>query len=179
MSKLLVMCEGSCEVAILDILLDAGYLSFTRDDLLDLRIFHARQLSDSILQPILGYCTEGITVFRVGDKLAERLSTKSVPDGKIESIEKYCTKPELEVLVLINEGLYHEYEKQKSSKMPKEFAKEKVKYNNKRFRATKEFYNLYYGKRPDVLVDNIVTYKEINHGHKKDEKFLADLLKRR
>lgn len=41
--KYLVMCEGPNEVAVINILIDNGLLKLTRDDLLDLRIFHARQ----------------------------------------------------------------------------------------------------------------------------------------
>lgn len=42
MSKLLILCEGPNELAIINLLLDNNKLKFTRDDLLDLRPFHAR-----------------------------------------------------------------------------------------------------------------------------------------
>lgn len=40
--KILIMCEGSNELKIINLLLDNNKLKFTRDDLLDMRPFHAR-----------------------------------------------------------------------------------------------------------------------------------------
>ena len=43
--KILIMCEGPNELKIVNLLLDKGKFKFTRDDLLDMRPFHARQLT--------------------------------------------------------------------------------------------------------------------------------------
>lgn len=43
--KVLFMGEGPNEKAIIDILIKSEQLIYTIDDLLDLRVFHARQLS--------------------------------------------------------------------------------------------------------------------------------------
>ena len=43
--KLLVMCEGPNEKAVVDMLLDAGCLEFSEDDLVGLTVYHARQLT--------------------------------------------------------------------------------------------------------------------------------------
>ncbi len=47
MKRLLVMCEGSNEKKVMNILLEHGCLTFTEDDLLDLSIFYARQIKNN------------------------------------------------------------------------------------------------------------------------------------
>ncbi|SHN56662.1 hypothetical protein SAMN02745247_01547 [Butyrivibrio hungatei DSM 14810] len=47
MKRLLVMCEGSNEKKIMDILLEHSCLTFSEDDLLGLSIFHARQIKNN------------------------------------------------------------------------------------------------------------------------------------
>ena len=55
--KILIMCEGPNELKIVNLLLDKGKFKFTRDDLLDMRPFHARQLTSPQLKPAsLGIC---------------------------------------------------------------------------------------------------------------------------
>lgn len=39
--KILIMCEGPNELAVINLLLDNGKLRFSRDELLDMRPFHA------------------------------------------------------------------------------------------------------------------------------------------
>ena len=51
--KILIMCEGPNELKIVNLLLDNNKLKFTRDDLLDMRPFHARQLTSPQLKPAL------------------------------------------------------------------------------------------------------------------------------
>ena len=45
--KLLILCEGSNELAVVQMLLDADCFVFSRDDLLGLRPYHARQIDKS------------------------------------------------------------------------------------------------------------------------------------
>ena len=53
MKKILIMCEGPNELKVVNLLLDHGKLKFSRDDLLDMRPFHARQLASPQLKPAL------------------------------------------------------------------------------------------------------------------------------
>lgn len=45
--KILIMCEGPNELEVIRMLLEHGCLSFTRDDLLNLTPYHARQIASS------------------------------------------------------------------------------------------------------------------------------------
>ena len=96
----------------------------------------------------------------------------------LTKIYKYCTKPELEILLILNENLIKEYDKVKSSQSPKTFAKKYIKYNGKKYDQSSEFLSIYYkGTRVENLIKNITDYKKYKK-HNKDELYLYDLLKK-
>lgn len=171
------MCEGPNEKAIIEMLLDAEQLIFTRNDLLGLVPYHARQLTLPAVVTNLNLYTGSIDVLRVGDTLNDVLKIPKEYREKINSVRKYCTKPELEMLFVIAEGLDKEFDKIKSSKKPKQFCKEKVKYHRKKYDNSTQFYWEYFGDDIDKLVSAIKIYKQTHGAHDKDEGYLADLLK--
>lgn len=73
--KILIMCEGPNELKIINLLLDNGKLKFTRDDLLDMRPFHARQLTSPQLKP---------SAWRISRRDCD-LSDRGQNDGLIEN----------------------------------------------------------------------------------------------
>ena len=177
--KRLVMCEGSNELAIINILLENDALIFTEDDLLGLTAYHARQIktSSQVRLALNAYPENDVHVMRVGDTQTDRLIIPADFKEKISDVVKYCTLPEIEMLLIISEGLVKEYEKAKSSVKPKQFAKEHIWYNRKRYDNSSQFYAEYYGRDCDELIRAIREYKRIRGSHKKDELYLADILK--
>ncbi len=175
MNKILILCEGSNEKKIVDMLLENNKLIFNQDDLIGLVTYHARQLNAPILTPVLSMYQGCFDIFRIGDKQNEILKIPKSLKHRVNSVTKYCTKPELEVLLLINEGIYYNYLKNGNNK-PKQYAKEHIIYNKQRYDNSTIFYQNYYEDRIDNLVDNIKMYKTMKE-HKKDELYLADLLK--
>ncbi|MCD8118020.1 MAG: GNAT family acetyltransferase [Lachnospiraceae bacterium] len=174
--KLLVMCEGANEKALMDILLENHRLSFTEDDLLGLVTYHARQIrSSGVVKAALNMCPEEVKILRIGDTQSEKLFIPMEYRDKIISIEKYCTKPELEMLLIISEGLTEDYEKVKSSVRPKNFAKQNIRLNRKKYDNSTEFYKNYYNDC-EKLTDAIREYKRSRGAHQRDELYLADLL---
>ena len=95
---------------------------------------------------------------------------------KIMCTEKYCTKPELEMLLIISEGFVDEFEKTKSTVSPKEFAKSHIRCGKRKYDNSTGFYQEYYGENCDKLISAICEYKEIRKNHKKGELYLADIL---
>lgn len=179
MNKLLIMCEGSDEKCIVDLLLNSGCLRFSPEDLLDLIPYHARQISTSgPVRTALNMYPGKVDVYRIGDTQTDRLIIPKDYKGKIGEVKKYCTKPELEMLFIISEGLVNEYEKVKSNTSPKEFSKSRIKLGDRKFNCTTKFFEDYWGRDTDLLVFAIKEYKRL-HGktHAKDEYCLADLLK--
>ena len=175
--KYLLLCEGTNEVCIVDLLLQYNKLKFTRDDLISLKAFNVRQLTNPTIKSELKVYNREVEVLRIGDTQRDKLVIPKDLNGIVskERIYKYCTLPELEVLIIINEGLYKEYVKSKET--PKTFAKRNIIYNNWRYDQSNGFLEMYYGgKRIEMLVDNLKTYKHLKK-HEKDELYIVDLLK--
>lgn len=161
----IVTCEGKCELSLVDQLIDNGNFFLTREELFDNRAFHIRQLKS--IQSLINSLPfdEEIDVYRVGDTQKDKydLSPFRLREKHIH-IHKICTKPEIEILTIINEGNYDKYMKSRLS--PKEFVKTYME-DCYEFRE--------YIKNHDML-DAIKEYKRIKH-HNKDELYLSDYLK--
>lgn len=168
--KILVMCEGPNEKAVVEMLLDAGRLKFSKDDLVGLNVYHARQLTSSIIKTNLSIYTGDFEVYRIGDTLTDKLSVPPDYRERIKGIRKFCTKPELEILLLIADGKDAEFEKVKAGKDrkgPKAFCKANVVYNHKRYDNSTQFYLDYFESDIDLLVTAITKYKRKHGAHKK------------
>lgn len=176
--KYLIMCEGPNELEILRLLLEHKKLIFTEDDLLNLVPYHARQIdNNAAVKTALNLYHGDVEILRIGDKLNDTLKIPKNYKDRIKSIRKYCTKPELEMLLIISENLDSAFEKVKSKVSPKAFSKENIVYNRTRYNNSTAFYRDFYGNRIDLLVDTIKKYKQLKGKHQKDELYLADLLK--
>ena len=178
--KLLVMCEGPNEKAVVDMLLDAGCMEFSEDDLVGLTVYHARQLTAPVIKTALSIYTGEFAVYRIGDSMTDKLPVPADYQGRIKGVRKFCTKPELEMLLLIAEGKEAEFEKVKAGKRKmkaKDFCKANVVHNRKRYDNSTQFYRDYFGSDIGTLVEVIEKYKQSHGAHKKDEEYLADLLK--
>ena len=127
--KRLIMCEGPNELEIMQILLENDALVFAEDDLLGLTPYHARQIKSSpqVRLALNLYFGNDVLVMRVGDKQTDKLTIPADYRERISHVEKYCTLPELEMLLIISEGLVQEYDKVKSKINPKAFAKEHLR----------------------------------------------------
>lgn len=116
-----------------------------------------------------------LTILRIGDTMNDELKIPKEYKDKIIEVKKYCTKPELEMLIIIAEGLAKEYDKRKSKTSPKAFCKEIVKFNGKKYDNATAFYENYFHD----CVKRKAAIKEYQrtHRHANDEYYLAELLK--
>ena len=175
--KYLMMCEGRNEKAIMNLLLDANKLKITRDDLIELTPFNVRQLSNPTIISMLKNYNKEVAILRVGDSQRDKLIIPNELKDIVSPnrIYKYCTLPEIEILLIINEGLYNEF--LKSNDKPKEFAKKHIVYNKTKYNQLSEFFVDYYGgKRIHNLIDNLKKYKHLKK-HNKNDLYMVDLLK--
>lgn len=111
--------------------------------------FHARQLTSPQLKPALDAYHGEIAIYRIGDKMTVSLK---IPKELLLSIKfqaKFCTKPELEMLLIIAENKVSEFEKVKAKKKPKDFCKQNVVYNRKKYDNSTAFYEDYFQDRID------------------------------
>lgn len=132
--KYLLLCEGSNEKTIINLLLDAKKLKITRDDLVGLIPYNVRQLSNPTIKSQLKIYNQPVIVLRVGDTQKDNFPIPNDLKNIVsrDRIKKYCTLPELEILLIINEGMYKQFTKS-SEKKPKTFAKKNIIYNKRRY----------------------------------------------
>ena len=110
--KYLVMCEGTNEKKLIELLLENKRLKITFDDLLGRQVYHARQIKTSpVVKTNLAIYGKEVEVWRIGDKQTDKLIIPSDYKNQIKSVKKYCTLPELEILLIISEKKCKEYEK--------------------------------------------------------------------
>ena len=95
-----------------------------------------------------------------------------------DRIYDYCTRPEIEMLLIYNENLMDKYLKVKSKIKPKIFAKRNIVYKGHKYDNSTKFFEEYYGglDNKGKLVNNIKGYKKFQT-NRPGEKYLADLLK--
>lgn len=91
MKKILILCEGPNELKVVNLLLDHGKLKFSRDDLLDMRPFHARQLASPQLKPALDAYHGELEIYRIGDKMSDALKIPKELSSEIKTQKKFCT----------------------------------------------------------------------------------------
>ena len=159
------------------------FSALTEDQKLRYRSFYCgvchalKDRSGQVQRELEMYPGRDVLVMRVGDVQNEALRIPSSYREKIVKTEKYCTKPELEILLIISEGLLSDYEKVQSRQTPKEYAKTHIRYGRKRYDNSSRFYRDYYGLNPNALAKAILEYRKYKHAHKRDEHYLAELLK--
>ena len=106
--------------------------------------------------------------------MTDKLPVPADYKDRIKGVRKFCTKPELEMLLIIAEG---KVKAGKHRMKPKDFCKANVVHNRKRYDNSTQFYKDYFGSDIETLVEVIEKYKQSHGAHKKDEEYLANLLK--
>lgn len=167
------ICEGIAEKVIMNKLLDEDRLIFGRNDLLDREILKcktARDFEDKYLGK--GF-NQKIKVYRILDSKQENFKLRRAYKDKVEFVD-VVTAPEIEMLVIINEGMHQDYLKYKSKVKPSDYC---IQHLGIRTVKSDDFLETYFAD-VNTLVTAIKTYKSLHklsvpHG----KKFLADLLK--
>lgn len=169
------MCEGSAELAIIDILLDNHLLIFEREDLLEempIPRTSAKEFEKKYLR--MGF-EDSITLIRIIDSRTEGFSLSAAYKHKVRIIN-VITAPEIEKLIIIAEGKTKDYEKfrnsRKNQNKPSIYCKEILQFTNvKKYDFVKEYFADY-----TKLIKTIKEYCRISDV-KQGECTLLDLLK--
>ena len=171
------MCEGKNEEALVNLLIDNNKLILTREDLIGRKPYNVRQLTHPVIKTEIKHYNDEIIVYRIGDKQSDEVKVPlDLKDYVSKSrIFKFCTKPELEILLIINEGMLKDYNKSRLT--PKQYALKNIKFNGRKYDQSTDFLINYYEKRVNNLVNNISEYKRIKKKHNKEEHYLCELLK--
>ena len=175
--KYLILLEGSTEKAFIEILMDKGIFAINADDMLDMRPHQKRQIDTYLLALIRQLdLDDKVKIIKIGDKMSDKLRIPKDIINKIESEEKYCTKPEFEMLLILAEGLTKEYGKVKSTIKPKSFAKEYIVHNKDKYTNSSKWIKSYFEEWNTRNIKNLLqSYKKYKHHHL-NENYLIDLL---
>lgn len=115
------ICEGAAETAIIDILVDNDLLIFSRSEMLEEKVLRCRSASNFEERYLRKGFDAPITVIRILDSRREEFRLSPAYAHKIDVIN-VITAPEIEMLVIHNEGEYEAY-KRSGIKKPSEFCK--------------------------------------------------------
>ena len=174
------MCEGTNEETLINLLLDKNKLKFSRSDLIGLKPYHARQLTHPVIITELKHYNGPTTILRIGDSQKDELKIPKDLQRIVlkKNVIKYCTRPEIEILFIINENVLKDY--QKSKMQPSKYIKKHFHQKGINYTKSNEFFKEYYkkGLAEDVqdLINNLEKYKRLKK-HSKDELYLVDLIK--
>lgn len=162
------ICEGSAEMAIMDILLEQELLIFQKEDLLEespILCRNGKKFEETYLRRQFD---DKISVIRILDSRRENFKLSKAYQSKVDVIN-VITAPEIELLIILNEGKYREFSK--SGKKPSDFCKMNLKMPDvKAYTFVKDYFSDH-----KELISAIKKYAEITK-KRKDEYRLLDLL---
>lgn len=142
-NKIALICEGSSEQAIMDVLLEHNVLKFSREDLLEeapIRCRNGKKFARDHLGKTFDF---KVTVCRILDSKVENFKIPREYASKISGTYNFITSPEIEILYILFHGDYDKYtNKFKSQVKPSEFVKKN--YNDvTNVKAYSENYNFW------------------------------------
>jgi hypothetical protein len=163
------ICEGAAEAAIVDILVDNDLLIFSRNEMLDesvIRCRNAKRFEERYLRK--GF-DDQISVIRILDSHREEFRLSKAYQHKIDVIN-VVTAPEIEMLIIHNEGAYDQFKK--SGKKPSDFCKVDLRMGDVK---SYDFVHTYFSN-PETLIGAIKEYHRVAN-IRKGEYTLFDLLR--
>ena len=110
------ICEGSAETAIIDILLDHNLTLFTREEMLEEEVIRCRSGKNFEERYLRKGFSGKVSVIRILDSRRENFKLSKAYEHKVDVIN-VITAPEIEMLIIFNEGKYKEYKKSGKSQV--------------------------------------------------------------
>lgn len=165
------ICEGGAETVIMNILLDNDLLVFSRAQLIEERVLprvSARRFEERFLRTEYD---SRITILRIIDSRAESFPLRKQYLHQVE-IVTVVTAPEIEMLIIANEGKQEDFYRSGKQK-PSDYCICELQYKDVK---RKGFIEKYFSN-PATLVSAIEKYNRI-HKKKNNEVTLYDLLKK-
>ena len=168
-----ILCEGPSEKRLMERLLEEKLLCFDKTEVVSMGPLLHGEIKWALPEIHAIPPKETVVVLRVGDTLTDKWIPQKnglgfrAHEGTL-SVERICTKPEIEILVIIARGKLKEFAK--SSLKPKGFVRGVIK-------RPKDFYDFLDAASNEELVAAIHEYRK-EKGHAQKEKCLADYLKK-
>lgn len=163
-----VLCEGTAEETIINILLDNHRLIFEREELLEEKPLRIRQASKFETTYLRKGFDEKISIIRILDSKNENFRLSKAYSSKVNVIN-IITAPEIEMLIILKENKYKEY--CKSHLKPSQFCINHLRMKNVK---NKIFLEKYF-QDVDTLIDAIDQYQSMHI--KNGELTLKDIIR--
>lgn len=169
-----LICEGPSESRLMERLMEIKALCFEKRQVIGQRPYIRKDIWLALPQIHSLPPAETITLLRVGDTLNDALTPKSLglnvrhQQGTLK-IAKACTKPEIEMLVIVALKKMPQYKK--SGLKPKGFVRGCIK-------NPKDFYAFLNGVSDRQLIQCILDYRSIK-GRAQPEPCVADYLSKK
>ena len=170
------MTEGTCELAMMNVLLERNLLAFDEGELLFRQMFQARQIDEKLKEMINQLpANETVNIIRIGDKLSDKLKVPKGLSKRISNISSICIKPEFEILHIIKENRFSEFIKLKSDIKASNYY---MTINHEYKKTYKCNYNFFNQMDNGTLVELFKNYDIKRKGtHSKTEKSITILLR--
>lgn len=165
-SHVICVCEGAAEEVIIEKLFSENLLSFKSSDRSQgnklVREFTRKRSGKQIEAQFLqrDYGNDPIIILRVLDSRNENFNLSPIYQERVENGEiqiiNILTRPEIEMLIILNEGNYEKYSKVKSQIKASDYCKSELELGNVK---SKRFVNSYFEDTAD-LVKSLKMYKK-------------------
>lgn len=164
----LFSCEGAGEEVIISKLVEADALIFPKDDVVDIT---RKRKSIDIQSEYLGFEYDWpVCIVRILDSLRERFKLGPLYASRYP-VASVHTRPEIEMLVIIQEGQFADYSKRKSSMKPSVYCKSVLGIRDVK---SQQFLNEYWDV--ERIIAAATQYRKVAH-FESGELCLADLIK--
>ena len=126
-SQIICLCEGTSEEGIMNMLINAGELIFSREQLVYKKV-HRRISVKKVQRKFLNLEYDStVVILRIIDSKREQFNLDKVYAENTKIKKATClTKPEIEILIIIDSNELEKYYKVKSKMKPSEFCKQKL-----------------------------------------------------
>lgn len=168
------ICEGGAERAILDLLLDGHKLIFEREELIEEEVLGCRSGREFEKRYLRKGFSDKITIYRILDSRSEKFNLSKAYESKID-VKNVITAPEIEKLIICNEGKMKDYERESRKNhnlKPSTYCKSFLKYSD----VKRYGFIINYFSDMDVLLNALYEYRRISK-IKTKEMTIVDLLK--
>lgn len=157
---IMCVCEGNFEYEIIEILLDNDLLFFTREDLIEEKPTKIRSASRLQTEYLNRKFEKGLIILRIIDSKSDKFRLSKEYENKVNQVNDVITKPEIEILIIIDKDHYHEYtQKYKSRKSPSNYCKRNLRLKKLKSKGFAEDYF----QDPSVLVNAISSYNKLSN----------------
>lgn len=141
------LCEGSSEVAVVNLLIGMDSLVFKRNQLMTGEVLPTKYYKNSqkFSEQYLTMDFEGrkLHIFVFQDRKAVTYKLRSPYSDKVAGLHYVVTAPEIEMLMIHSLGLYDRYKKAQHVKKPCEFLAEHLKIKTPQLKSKAYIDNFY------------------------------------